>query len=175
MCTAHTPGHPSTADGIGQSATYMTLHILGDPSLRPGEFGLLMHSQMQREYWTMEHTQCYHTSTLSATTPQHSVLPHLNTHLNTQCYHTSTHNPPLPSPCAPSPSPPVPQMFGLYQDPEGANVFKKPDTALGTSTASDRATIETLRRRVRELETTLSRNVSGCSGSTWEWARAKYS
>ena len=55
-------------------------------------------------------------------------------------------------------------MVTLYQDPEGVTVFRGEATAAATARASsDQTTIETLRRRIRELETILSDNVSNVS------------
>ena len=52
------------------------------------------------------------------------------------------------------------QMVSLYQDPEGLTVFKGDSTAAATAKATaDQSTIESLRRRIRELETVVSQNV----------------
>ena len=52
-------------------------------------------------------------------------------------------------------------MISLYRDPEGLTVFKTRDTtAEATGTSSDRNTIETLRRRIRQLESIIPQNVS---------------
>ena len=52
------------------------------------------------------------------------------------------------------------QMVTLYRDPEGLTVFRGEATAVATAKASsDQSTIETLRRRIRELETIVSQNV----------------
>ena len=54
------------------------------------------------------------------------------------------------------------QMVILYKDPEGLTVFAKSDVTGTMGSASDRSTIETLRRRVKELEAQLQRNVYTC-------------
>ena len=53
------------------------------------------------------------------------------------------------------------QMVSLYQDPEGLTVFKTGVTmaAATAKASSDQSTIESLRRRIRELETIVSQNV----------------
>ena len=52
-------------------------------------------------------------------------------------------------------------MVSLYQDPEGLTVFKTGVTmaAATAKASSDQSTIESLRRRIRELETIVSQNV----------------
>ena len=54
-------------------------------------------------------------------------------------------------------------MVFLYKDPEGLTVFREDTAAVTSRTTSDQSTIETLRRRIRELETTISQNVSSLS------------
>lgn len=50
-------------------------------------------------------------------------------------------------------------MVSLYQDPEGLTVFRGETTAVASAAkASSDQTIETLRRRIRELETIISQN-----------------
>ena len=56
------------------------------------------------------------------------------------------------------------QMVSLHQDPEGLTVFRAETTGVATGVAvhatSDHTTIESLRRRIKELETIVSENVS---------------
>lgn len=54
------------------------------------------------------------------------------------------------------------QMVGLYNDPEGKNVFTmtSPQT---NATKGDTSTIETLRHRIRELEIELDTKVAHSS------------
>ncbi|CAI8043788.1 Gamma-aminobutyric acid type B receptor subunit 2 [Geodia barretti] len=61
----------------------------------------------------------------------------------------------------------IPKMVSLYQDPEGLTVFKTGVTmaAATAKASSDQSTIESLRRRIRELETIVSQNSGRPSSS----------
>ena len=50
-------------------------------------------------------------------------------------------------------------MVGLYNDPEGKNVFSMTDPNQSTEIREDSSTTETLRYRIRELEKQLEKKV----------------
>ncbi|CAI8040048.1 hypothetical protein GBAR_LOCUS22328 [Geodia barretti] len=55
----------------------------------------------------------------------------------------------------------LPRMVGLYNDPEGKNVFSMTDPNQSTEIREDSSTTETLRYRIRELEKQLEKKKGG--------------
>ena len=57
------------------------------------------------------------------------------------------------------------QMVGLYRDPEGKTIFSKTDPSQANAPpTSDQCTIDTLKRRVQELENVVT-VIGACSGT----------
>jgi len=63
------------------------------------------------------------------------------------------------------------QMVGLYRDPEGKKIFAKTDPSqANVPPTSDSDTIDTLKRRVQELENEVSDIVKFWYAAQSEWS-----